>query len=283
MELLHVDEIRPVQDGSEKSVKQVFGAIKDFDELIEKFVFYMPVIHHLIGDAGRVKIPTDIVSHTLAHVLREHPLVITDLPRTVFRFDERLVTEMELKSFQRTLYAVPTEAWNQTVNHLKMLTVFDQATRRFCVLTPHLREIRNPIGSHEEFLLPVHYFNCYGNRETWYFTDEILEKDSTNPTRSNDPPILCYHPPIREFMQVAERALQRLENQAGTPMEEAIRRAAEEMENEAGVAQMLAIQKENKLFDKISTPLSESTIDEHYRRECHDIIRFHESVFGSSD
>ncbi len=163
MELLHVDDIRPASDGPVRSVKRLFGSIRDFDELVAGFTFYVPVVHHLINDRNRVAISTDIVSHTLAHVMREHPLVVSDLPRTVFRFDERLVLAADQRPLCRTLYAVPTEVWNQTISRLRMLTVFDHSTGRFCVLTPHVRAIRNPIGAHDEFKLPVQFVNCYGN------------------------------------------------------------------------------------------------------------------------
>ncbi|HBT77873.1 MAG TPA: hypothetical protein DEB39_13335 [Planctomycetaceae bacterium] len=269
MELLHVDDVRPASDRPGRSVKRLFGSIRDFDELVARFTFYVPVVHHLIGDRNRVAISTDIVSHTLAHVMREHPLVISDLPRSVFRFDERLVLAADQRSLGRTLHAVPTEVWNQTISRLRILTVFDHTTGRFCVLTPHVRGIRNPIGSHEELALPVQFVHCYGNRETWIFTDDAI-------------PLLSYHPPVREFMELAARVLRTLEERRGTPKEEAVRKATEEMEREQGVAHMLAIQRENGLYDKISTPLNESRIDERYRNECRDLIRFYESVFGTA-
>lgn len=272
MELLHVDDIRPASDGPVRSVKRLFGSIRDFDELVARFTFYVPVVHHLINDRNRVAISTDIVSHTLAHVMREHPLVVSDLPRTVFRFDERLVLAADQRPLCRTLYAVPTEVWNQTISRLRMLTAFDHSTGRFCVLTPHVRAIRNPIGAHDEFKLPVQFVNCYGNRETWIFTDDAADGAI---------PLLSYHPPIREFMELAARALRALEPGRGAPMEEAVRKATEEMEREQGVARMLAIQRENGLYDKISTPLNEFQVDERYRNECHEIIRFYESVFGT--
>ena len=257
-------------------MKEVFASTHNFDELVEQFVFYMPVVHHLIGDRQRIAIPTDIVSHALASVMQEHPLVVTNLTRTVFRFDERLMVGAEVRSFCRTLYAVPTDIWNQTLAHLRMLTVFDHTTLRFCVLTPHRRDIRNPIGSDTESRLPVHYFNCYGNRETWFFTDDPLSTGSTD----GSVPLLCYHPPIREFMELADRALRILEPPRGIPMEKAVTQAAAEMENDHTVAAMLAIRQQNGLQDK--TSLNLSPIDDRTLREYHDLIRFYESVFGTA-
>lgn len=282
MELLHIDQALPAQEGMSRSVKAIFGTITDFDELVETFVFYTPVVHHLIGDAGRITISTDIVSHTLAQVMQEHPLVITDLPRSVFRFDERIMAVSEMRSFCRTLYAVPREIWDRTLSHLRMLTVFDHATHRFCVLSLHERTIRNPIGSHAELTLPVRFFNCYGNRETLYFTNEDLAHLSEDSSISREPPTLCYHPPIREFVEIAARVLRSLQSRKGTPMEDAVRKTVEEMDDEQSMMRALAIQRENKLHAKIATPLKESSLSERYVRECHDIIRSYESVFGSN-
>lgn len=283
MELLHVDEVRPARDAAEMNVKRIFGSIRDFDELVDKFVFYTPVVHHLIGDAGRITIPTDIISHTLAHVMREHPLIVTDLPRNLFRFDERLAIASDLKSFRRTLYAVPTAAWQATISRLRMLSVFDRTTGRFCVLTPHRRHIRNPIGSHPEYLLPIRYFNCYGNRETWCFADDDPVRTQGGASSAVEPPVLCYHPPIREFVEIAVRALRSLRPVAGTPMEDAVRRAAVETDRRQDIMRILEIRQANDLHARSTTPLNESSLDEQYIRECRDIIRFHESVFGSTD
>jgi hypothetical protein len=279
MELLHVDDIRPIRDESRRTVKESFTSIcRDFDEMVAKFVFYTPVVHHLIVDTTRTAIPTDIVSHMLAQRLQDHPLVITDLPRTVFRFDERLVIGTEVRSFCRKLYAVPVEIWDQTMAQLRMLTVSDHRTSRFCILTPHRREIRNPIGSHEELKLPVYYFTCYGNRETWYFTDDTLVPDSTNTPEK--PPLLCYHPPIREFVELANRVLRMLQPTPRTPQEEAAQNAVTEMERTPSIVGKLAIRAESRLPDNV--PLNHPPIDDRILREYHDLIRFYESVFGTA-
>jgi len=282
--LLHIDEAWPASDKVRRTVKELFGTIRDFDELVERFVFYVPVVHHLIGDASRTAIPTDIVSHTLAQIMREHPLVVTDLPRTVFRFDEGLIVETELRSFCRTLYAVPTEAWNQTIPLLRMLTVFDHATGRFCVLTPYQYDIQNPIGSHAELTLPVHYFGCYGNRETWFFTDETIRtvSEAQDGPKAAARPLLCYRPPIREFLELADRVLRMLEPKGAAPEEAAVWKAVEAIENDRAIGQMLAIRRENGFHDKTAIPLNESRIDERYRRECYEIIRLYESIFPAA-
>ena len=269
MELAHVNEILSPFAEQGRSVKQIFGAIGDIDELTDRFTFYMPVVHHFIGDRSRTRIATDIISHTLAQILREHPLVISDLPRPVFRFEDSLLIEPDLKSFDRTLYAVPTSAWTELTEHLRMLTVFDLMAGRFCVLAPHLQEISNPIGSHAELSLPVHYFNCYGNQETYYFSRMPGEKT----------PLLRYHPPIREFQVLADQVLRSLTDRS-VNREIAVGYAAETIDPAAEQLRILAIQKENELHRKISIPLSESSLHDEHIRLCHDIIRHHRSVFG---
>jgi len=263
-------------------MKQLFGETRDFEELTSLFTFYTPVVHHLIGDMDLTKIATDIISHTLALAMQEHPLVITDLPRPVFRFsDLLLLTAPELKPFGRTLYAVPTEQWNQVHSRLGMMSVVDPVTRRFCVLAPHVREIPNPIGTHEELRLPVWFFSCYGNRETYFFQEEPLLPEARESQVQTGVPLLCYHHPIREFVELADRTFTVMSESSRASREETIPDAAAVMTCGDNTLQLLALQKQNEFHRKIATPLKESSLSEPYLRQCRDIIRFYESTFGT--
>ena len=272
VELLHVDNISYTHDLNTqgRTMKQLFGSIKDFDELVDTFVFYMPVVHYLVQDSGRTKLPTDIVSNTLAQILKEHPLVITDLPRAVFRFEEDLIVPSDIKPITRTLYAVPKEVWTQVVTRLNMLTVFDRLSHRFCVLALCEHTIPNPIGKNSELSLPVKYFNCYGNRETFYFEPS-----------DNAVPMLKYHLPIEDFVAFADRFLQHLQvGLSGSSEESLIQKACQSVDHDPYLIEALAIQKQNKLHTKIATPLGEKQLDARYIGECREIIKFYESVFN---
>lgn len=279
MKLLHVDQLANVRENEKRTIREMFGPPKTVDErlpeLIERFVFYTPVVHYLIGDPDRTAISTDIVSHTLAQDMREHPLILTDLTRPVLRFGERLIVRPDLKSFQRTVYAAPREAWNATIDRLKMLTLCDRRTHRFCVLVPHVLEIVNPVGSRAELSMPVHYFQCYGNREIHYF-----QADSDMEKKPCPVPTLLNHPPVQEFMVMADRVLRLMAGDGRTSEEKRIERTVATMDHEESLARMFAIRDTNIPKRELSTPLDEARFNEQYIRECHDIIRFYESVFG---
>lgn len=282
MELVHIDELgkRPPCEG--KSIKQRFGKMKDFEELATSFTFYTPIVHHLIGDMNRTRISTDVVSHTLAMTMQEHPLVITDLPRPVFRFSDSLLLAVpELKSSTHTLYAVPTEQWNLVHSHLAMMNLMDPVTHRFCVLAPHVRDITNPIGRHEELRLPVWFFSCFGNRETYFFQKEVPASGTRESQAGPDVPLLCYHHPIREFVELAERTMRVMAENANAGREESMVNAAVAMEQGHDIPQLLAIRKQNELHRKIAMPLKESQLSEQSIRQCREIIRFYESTFGT--
>lgn len=275
MKLLHVDQLPHGNETEKRTIRQMFGPPQTLDDrlpdLIGQFVFYTPIVHYLVGDPARTALSTDVVSHTLALEMQEHPLILTDLTRPVLRFGGRLLVRPELKSFQNTLYAAPVEAWNDTIAKLRMVTLCDQATHRFCVLVPNLMEIINPIGFHAELTMPVHYFQCYGNREIYYFLHESTE---------NRIPTLLDHPPVREFMQMSDRVLRSLATDGKASAEERVQRAVATMDGEETLLGMCAIKDRNIPDRELSTPLSEARISDEYIRQCHDIIRFYESVFG---
>lgn len=282
MELLYIEQAKPVPARTSMSVKKRFGEIWDkgeIGELLETFVFYSPVVHYLIGDSTRSGISTDPISHLLAQNMQEHPLVITDLRRPVFRFDDRLIVEPDVKPMARTLYVVPKDVWDKTLSQLGMLTVFDLSTSRFCVLTPYEWTISGTFGKHSENTIPVHYFNCYGNREMYLFTDNVIETEPKNSRAvSFRAPCLSFFPPVREFVDLADLVLGKLLARDGTPMEQAVRDAAEQTRRTEFRMLPLEIRKANE--SNMAPPLNESLTHDEYERECRRIIRFYESVFG---
>ncbi len=277
MTLLHIDQLPHDNKPKKRTIHNLFRSPRTVDErlpdLVRDFVFYTPVVHYLVGDPARTALATDVVSHTLALEMGEHPLILTDLTRPVFRWDERLIVRPDLKSFQNTLYAATQEVWNDTVAKLRMVTLCDQAAHRFCVLVPHVLEIASPIGARDELAVPVHYFQCYGNREILYFQDE-----SEGPHTPRPIPSLRDHPPVREFMLMADRVLRAMSGPVSD--EQRIERTIATMDGEEALIGLYALRDPKIPDTEISTPLQEAKLHDRYLRECHDIIRFYESVFG---
>ena len=282
MELLHVDQAGSAPNRAVRTVKKLFGDVwdqGDYEELVRKFVFYSPVVHYLIGDTVRIGISTDPISHTLARQMQEHPLVVTDLRRPVFRPDDRLIVPPDIKSMMRSLYVVSREVWDQTLSQLRMLTVFDLSTSRFCVLTPYERLIPSPLGKHSEHILPVQYFNCYGNREMYLFMDDGIEtRTEHGRDESSHLPRLRFLPPVREFVDLADLVLAKLRDRTAGPIEQAVQDAAEQTERAESRMLPLEIRQQNKC--NMPPPLNESLSSDQYNQECRRIIRFYESVFG---
>lgn len=278
-QLLAVDE--PREQPKERTLKQTFGKIRDFSELTQRFTFYNPITYHLVADITRTNRATDIISHVLANILGEHPLVITDLSRAVFTFDSSMLLMPEWKSFRRKLYAVPTEVWNQAREQQDVITLFDPASHRLCALTPQTFRIPNPMmpltqqsASHAEYELSVELFTCYGNREIYCFHARTV-------TEKLRLPKLMFHPPVREFSGMADHLLTALRRQT-TPAESVICESVEMLRDDRQLAQLVAMQRDNKLHQKLATPLSESQLNAAQLAECRKLIRHYEEIFGQA-
>ena len=270
-ELLDIEKI--CEKPKERTLKHLFGAIRDFDELTQRFTFYNPVTYHLVADLARVNTGTDIVSHVLASWLGEHPLVVTDLPRAVFTCDPALLLTPEWKSFRHKLYAVPTEAWNRVRERQEGVTMFDPVSHRFCVLKPQTCRIPSPIGARADHELPVELFTCYGNREIYCFREPAaFAKESRLPQ-------LVFHPPVREFSDMANHLLTTL-RRTRTQTESVIGEAVEMLRQEQSRTALVAMQRKNNLHQKLATPFQESPLDADHLAECRELIRHYESVFG---
>jgi hypothetical protein len=270
-QLLDVDAIR--DKPKERTLKHLFGEIRDFDELTQRFTFYNPVTYHLVADIARTTMATDIVSHVLAPLLGEHPLVITDLPRAVFNHDPSILLTPEWKSFRHKLYAVPTEVWKQVRERHDLMTMFDPVSHRLCTLKPQTFRIPSPIGSHADVELPVELFTCYGNREIYCFREpSAFAKELRLPK-------LMFHPPVREFSMMADHVLASLRH-ARTLTESVLCEAVETLREEQARAALVSMQRTNNLHHKLATPFQESPIDAAHLAECRELIRQYEAVFG---
>lgn len=112
------------------------------------------------------------------------------------------------------------------------------------------------------------------------FVDENLQTDSATEEITRTPPRLRLFPPVREFVEMADRILAHLRVKGATPMETAVRQAAEQLEqNELGLRHLEIRQRQDLAM---APPLNESLNRDEYTRECWNIIRFYESVFGSA-
>ena len=272
-ELLDVDEI---QGGmKERTLKQTFGEIRDFAEMAQKFTFYNPVTYHLVADMSQTSVATDMISYTLACLLDEHPLVITDLANPIFTWDASLLLTPEQKMFRHKLYAVPTEIWHQAKDQLEMLTIFDTASHRLNVLSPRTYTIPNPFRSRVEEKLSVELFVCFGNYENYFF-QESLHQEMQGEFQL---PRLSYHPPVLEFLQLANHILSSL-HRTNRREESNICDATDRLQSDPWRTNLIAVRQENRLRKKLETPLEESQLSPQQRVEYRDLIRYYESIFG---
>jgi hypothetical protein len=279
-----------VQDRNfeKKSIKQLFGQITSFDKMKEQFVFYTPVAYYLVSDQQRTSFSTDMISNLLGNIINEHPLVITDLQRPVFRVEETLLLSDHHRFFARTIYAVQTEVWQAAEVTLKTLNLIDRTTQRFCVLRPHIETIPCPFSRHEQHTLDVHYFNCYGNKETYYFhSPETVRPSSVSEEEFQPKPVLPtlhYRAPIREIVELGKHIFESIEKTTpinafqtySDPVEACFQSKLSYEE------QIAAIQKKNKLHETLAAkPLDESQLSVQARNECYELIRRYREVYGT--
>jgi hypothetical protein len=275
----------------QKSVKQLFGEIRSLDKLKERFVFYTPVTYYFVADQARTACSTDIMSNILASVLQEHPLVITETEHPIFNVSETLLLKEEHKMFRRAIYAVPTEVWQKAESSLKTLNIFDRDTRRFCIFRPHKETVPCPFGQHEHQSLDIWYFNCYGNKETYYFypaeTIQVPEHlESTKPVMS----VLHYRAPIKEIVDIGETIFRALEQQqrtsalGSTPpdyLQQSVTIESFFEKQQTFEERMAAIQKKNKVHETLAAkPLDESQLSVQARNECYELIKKYREIYG---
>jgi hypothetical protein len=276
----------------QKSIKQVFGAQRSIEKMKERFVFYTPVTYYLISDQKRTEFATDIMSNILGGILQEHPLVITELQQPVFRAENTLLLTNDHRSFLRTIYAVQTEVWRAAEIQFKTLNIIDKNTRRFCVLRPHAETIPCPFGQQETYSIDVHYFNCYGNKETYYFhaPETIRSSDPNEPVTVKPAlPVLHYRAPIREIIDIGERIFASIESTAHTASADIYKANAESIEScfdeyKSFEERVAAIQKKNKLQETLAAkPLDESQLSVQARQECYELIRKYRETYGTEN
>ena len=268
-EILQIDSIAKIEEPQKRSAKEVWGTITNFENLLERFVFYNPVAHYLIGDVGKTRLATDLVSYSLARIAQEHPLVITDLPRTVFTVAPDVLVPQEIKQMRYTLYAVQREVWEEAMETLPRLVVFDAAARRFCMLPMREWKIRNPIGKNENFEIPVWFFSCFGNRETYFFTPSQVSG-----SEQLSVPVLRDGMPLAEIVGFAEEFFQ----VHGVPREKQVLDAHDNMTHlfNDSLKQVKPIAEKDIIKKDLSC-------DPEYRREIDELIRFYRSVFPGSE
>jgi hypothetical protein len=260
------EDVKPVQ----RTWKQVFSSLKSLDELAARFVFYTPFTYHLVGDSTHTQLPTDIMSYTLAQRLGEHPLVISDLPRPVFSVQEMLLLKPEQKGLLRTLYAVPKEVWDETMDAVRIITIVDSIAGRFCVFPVKRRTVKCPFLNAHDKDFDVWYFNCFGNNESYYY-------EQYHPAI---PPQLTYYPPVTDFINIANQALHAFRPELGTHFEENIAEVYDHLETSRFVAHVEALRRENKATQPPTKTLAESSLSVEARNEYYELIRTYNRIFG---
>jgi hypothetical protein len=241
-----------------RRLKDVFLSAKDSERLQEEFVFYNPVIPRMITDRNKTGLSTDLVSQCLAQQMNEHPVVIQDLETPVFRFSETILLNPEDKCFPRMLYAAPRPVWSLLPAHF---LIQDLSIRLFYLVVPV-----SLTWDGERTLLfsddvPFFGFNAYGNRDTWYYSSEKT-------------PRLTQSPPIREFVEIAERLL----NSTSKNLERSVEKESSVQAFDR-IDARLAQMKQKKIQDTISQPLKESQLDARRRNEALELIRHYRAVF----
>jgi len=245
---------------------QLFGKLKTLEGLSDA-VFYVPFVCDLVRNQTFTKRPTDIFSHTLTQVMDNHPLVITDLPQRVFELQPPILRTNDRKIAERTIYAVPKEAWHTLSEHLTQVTAVDRPSRRFCVFRMYEEEIACPLGVHADQKIKVWFCNLYGNKETYYFTKGTNEKGEC---------IMQLHhsPPIREFVELGEKLLGKFQE---TPEDRAYADFVDETEKQQ---RLLALKENVKLQEAITAkPLEESQLNAKQRADCYEMIRLYHQLY----
>jgi hypothetical protein len=267
-----MSEIIDVQQATEVpepyTPKQLLGKLKTFEDL-EDVVFYVPFVYDLIQDQERTVYPTDMFSHSLMQVLDHHPLVITELAEPVFRAKAPILLTSLQKGFERTIYAVPKEAWGALAENIQMMTAVDKTTHRFCIFRMYEEEIPCPLGNHKDKMIKVWYCNLYGNKETYYYAKGLDEN-------GNNVMHLHYSPPIREVVELGDKLLKLLQHSKDS--ETAYETFAEDS---AISARLLAIQKNDKMQKVIAAkPLEESQLTPKQRADCYEMIQMYHQMYG---
>jgi hypothetical protein len=250
--------------------KQLFGRLKTMEDL-DDVVFYVPFVYSLVQDRNRSVQPTDVFSHLLTQVLGEHPLVITELAKPVFRVMPSIILTPEQKALKRTIYVAPKEAWLEVEEQLKLVTAVDHESSRFCAFRMYEEEIDCPLGIHTDKKINVWYCNLYGNAETYYFARNGADEEM----------YLHYAPPITEFIELGKTLLAMCRNAAS--VEEGYRQFGEHAEECKLKSQLSAVQKNDKLHETVrAKTLDESQLTAKQRQDCYEMIKLYRQLYPES-
>jgi len=254
--------------------QQLFSKLKTLDGLTDT-VFYVPFVQDLLRDRMISKHPTDVFSHSLAQILGNHPLVITELPKKVFEVQPPIILPTERKAAEYTILASPKTAWDTLMQRMQQVTATDRQTQRFCVFRMYEEEILCPLGVHSDKKIKVWFCNLYGNKETYYFAQGLDES-------GNRLMKLHYSPPIREFVELGSKLFGRL--QTTDPIERIYETFAEEMEQKAAAKRLADLQRTAQLRETlVAKPLEESQLSAKQRADCYEMIRMYKQMYGETE
>jgi hypothetical protein len=263
-------DIQPVAHENKQlyTPKQFLHSLKTFEDL-SKTVFYIPFVYSLIKDRQRTTQTTDAFSHSLAQILGNHPLVITELATKVFEAMPPILLTPEQRAFERAVYISPKEVWDVLDNAVKLITAVDKVTQRFCVFRMYEEEVPCPLGNYKDKKIKIWYCHLYGNRETYSYVRGTDEKGGVQMQ-------LRHSPPIREFVELGNKLLGLLERTRSE--EEAYVSFSEEMLSRN--VSLQALQKKDTLQEiVIPKPLEESQLTAKQKADCYEMIRMYYQMY----
>jgi hypothetical protein len=249
----------------EKSFKQIFGSITSIEELTQRFVFYTPVIiNWLTFDPSHLHL--DIVSSLLRQTGGEDPLLINDLPGSIYYTAPYILKGP--KEFTNQLYAVPTEIWSLTEKSLGQVFTIDAKANKACAFIPSKISIPVPFQTNRDILMDVVYFHGYSNKESWVFDTKTVI------------PELRWLPYIKDLKVYLDKLLQ---SSAETNNENQVLQTATEESERRQKAEFLRkaeqIQRDNKLHETLTRPLKYNQLTNEQKEHANNIIRRFRELF----
>ena len=269
-----LQEVQQVgETGTFYTPKQLFSKLKTLDGLADT-VFYVPFVCDLVRNQVCTRHPTDVFSHAMSQMMGNHPLVITELPEKVFEVQPPIILPEDRKMAEHTILAVPKQIWEVNIRRMPTVTAVDEQSHRFCIFKMYEEEISCPLGVHADKKIKVWFCNMYGNKETYTFFQGV-NADGTVVMK------LRYTPPIREFVELGDKLLGRLQTTNST--EKAYESFAAEMEQKAATKQLSDLQNNDKLHEALAAkPLEESQLTAKQRADCYEMIRMYRQLYGDN-
>lgn len=249
-----------------RRLKETFGRVKSYEELTSQFVFYVPFVHNLVRDNRRIQYTTDPFSASLMQILDEHPMVITELSRPVFKAMPPILLSDDLHVFERALYVAPKEAWNAIASQTSSISAIDREKRMFCVFSMQKEVIKCPFDRFADRMMDIYICNLYGNKHTYYF-----EQDAETQSL-----LLQYHPPVKEFIDLAKSVFDIF---GTTAHDRSVENFVSQHENDL----LYAMRQSGPLPVETPKILDESTLTAAKREEIRKLIKMYKRLYEGEE